>query len=113
MGLIASETFLSDGLRYVPASSAAMFANLLLRLRNLSPHVADDPFVRDVRVSHPIARNRRSELLIVGGWGLIGLKCWGTFWVVQRYAMPFDPWWIVAPTIAAAAVCTWIYWRRN
>jgi hypothetical protein len=51
--------------------------------------------------------------LLMGGWFLIGIKCWGTFWAVNRYNMPINAWWIVAPTIAAAAVCTWIYRRRN
>ena len=90
-----------------------MFANLLLRLRSLSPHVAENPFVRDVKVTRPVPRNRRSELLILLGWGLIALKCWGTFWMVGHYHMPFNAWWIVAPSIVSAAVCTWIYWRRN
>jgi hypothetical protein len=110
--LFLSQSFLSTEVDY-GALSSVMFANLLFRLRNLTPSVANDPFVQAVRVSQPIPRNRRSEVLLVAGWGLIGLKCWATFWLVERYTMPFDPWWIVAPTIAAAAICTWIYWRRN
>jgi hypothetical protein len=90
-----------------------MFANFLLRLRNLSPRAAEDPFVREIRIMRPVPRSRRSEMLLLVGWLLIALKTWGTFWIVQRYQMPFNPWWIVAPTLAAAAVCTWIYWRRN
>ena len=90
-----------------------MFANFLLRLRNISPHLADHPFVREVRVTRPIRRNRRSEVLLIVGWLLIALKCWATFWMVAHYRMPFNSWWIVAPTLGAAAICTWIYWRRN
>jgi len=90
-----------------------MFANLLFRLRNLSPRVAEDPFVREVTVTRPVPRSRRSELLLIIGWGLVGLKCWATFWAVKHYTMPVNAWWIVAPSLLAAAVCTWIYWRRN
>lgn len=90
-----------------------MFANLLLRLRNLPPRASEEAFVREVTVVRPIPRNRRSELLLVIGWFLIGIKCWVTFWAVDRYDMPINAWWIVAPTLVAAAVCTWIYRRRN
>ncbi len=90
-----------------------MFANLL-PFRN--PSDSDDherAFVKEVTVKRPVRRSRRSELLILVGWILIALKCWGTFWVVKHYQMPFNPWWIVLPTLAAAALCTWVYWRRN
>lgn len=90
-----------------------MFTNLLLRLRHLSPRAAEDPFVREVNVTRPVPRSRRSEWLLVIGWFLISLKCWATFWAVEHYAMPINAWWIVAPSLAAAAICTWIYWRRN
>mgnify|MGYP003651441771 FL=1 len=89
-----------------------MFANLLpfRRRPTPSPELA---FVRDVNVNRSVGRNSRSEFWIVLGWVLIGLKTWGTFWLVERYAMPFNAWWIVLPTYLCAAVCTWIYWRRN
>jgi hypothetical protein len=66
-----------------------------------------------VQARRHIGRNRRSERWIVLGWVLIGFKTWGTFWLVEHYDMPFNAWWIVLPTILAAAACTWIYWRRN
>ena len=90
-----------------------MFANFLPFRNRSSSASADAGFVRDLRVHQPVRRNRRSERWIVLGWALIGLKSWGTFWLVARYEMPFNPWWIVLPTIFAAAVCTWIYCRRN
>ena len=90
-----------------------MFANLLSAFKRPSPSESDGAFVQQVRVSRVVARSRRSEWLLVAGWILIALKCWATFWAVDHWAMPFNPWWIVAPTVLAAAACTWIYWRRN
>ncbi len=89
-----------------------MFANLL-PFRRRSSSQAEAGFVRDVKVRRPMGRSRRSEWWIVVGWVLIGFKTWGTFWLVEHYDMPFNPWWIVLPTYAAAVVCTWVYWRRN
>jgi len=89
-----------------------MFANLL-RFRRRPTPPNDAAFVRNVQVSRPTGRNSRSEFWIVLGWLLIGLKTWGTFWLVQRHDMPFNPWWIVLPTFVAAGACTWIYCRRN
>ena len=90
-----------------------MFANLLPFRRRDDGHSSDLAFVREVTVKRPVRRSRRSELLIGFGWALIGLKTWATFWVVGHYSMPFNPWWIVLPTFAAAALCTWVYLRRN
>lgn len=89
-----------------------MFANLLPFRRRTAPP-PDTAFVQDVQVRRPIRRNLWSEKLILVGWLLIGLKTWGTFWLVARYDMPFNPWWIVLPTFVTAGACTWIYWRRN
>jgi hypothetical protein len=90
-----------------------MFANLLPFRRRQTPR-HDTAFVRDVSVKRrPIGRNRRSERLLAVGWVLILLKCWGTIWAVDHYAMPINAWWIVFPTLVAAALCTWMYWRRN
>jgi len=90
-----------------------MFANLLQLLhRRLSPD-DDRAFVRDVHVRRRVPRNPRSEALLIGGWILIAFKSVAMFWLVDRYTMPFDAWWIVGPTLLAAAVCTWIYLRRG
>ncbi len=89
-----------------------MFANLLNHRRRSSAQ-SELAFVRNVVVKRPIRRSRRSEALLIGGWLLIGLKCWATFAIVAHYRMPFNPWWIVLPTLAAAAACTWVYLRRN
>lgn len=90
-----------------------MFANLLQLLNRQLTSNGDDAFVREVRVHHRVSRNRRSEQLLLWGWILIGVKSVAMFWLVDRYAMPFNAWWIVAPTLIAAAVCTWVYLKRN
>jgi len=89
-----------------------MFANLLSSRRSTGLNSGTE-FVQAVQVNRRIGRNLWSEKLIVIGWFLIGLKTWGTFWLVENYAMPFNPWWIVLPTYFTAAICTWVYWRRN
>ncbi len=89
-----------------------MFANLLPFRRRPSP-ASDRLFVQEVKVSRPLPRSRRSEVLIVVGWFLIALKTGLTFWLVERYQMPFNAWWIVLPTYVCAGLCTWVYWRRN
>jgi hypothetical protein len=90
-----------------------MFANLFQFFHRRSASDYDRAFVAEVRLHRRIPRNRRSERLIVLGWLLVAFKSWAMFWLVERYAMPFDPWWIVGPTVLAAAVCTWIYVRRE
>ncbi len=90
-----------------------MFANFLPFLRRRPPPMSEAAFVQEVKIHRPVGRSTKSEFWILLGWILIGLKTWGTFWLVERYEMPFNPWWIVLPTIFAAAVCTGIYWRRN
>jgi hypothetical protein len=27
--------------------------------------------------------------------------------------VPFNPWWLIGPTVAFASLCTWLYWRRD
>lgn len=92
-----------------------MFANLLQLLgrRPRAGHY-DLAFVAAVEVAAPReSRSRRSEWLLVICWLLIGLKSWGVWWLVEAYRMPFDAWWIIAPTLGAGAVCTGLYlWRR-
>ena len=90
-----------------------MFANLLPFLRRRSDISSEGAFVQEVKIHRPVGRSKRSEFWIVLGWFLIGLKTWGTFWLVENYQMPFNSWWIVLPTLFAATVCTWIYLRRN
>lgn len=92
-----------------------MFANLL-QLITRRPRTGDYnlAFVSEVQVAAPPEpRSRRSERLLVVCWALIGLKSWGVWWLIEVYRIPFSPWWIIAPTLGAAAVCTGLYlWRR-
>jgi hypothetical protein len=60
-------------------------------------------------------RNRRRvEALIYICWGLIVLKTFAVIWAVHHYAMPFNPMWVVAPTVTFAFVATAAYyWMRD
>ncbi len=91
-----------------------MLANLLHFLnRRRAAEDYNHAFIKGVEVLRPqSARSRRSEAVLLAGWVLIAVKCWGVWWLIARYRMPVDPWWIIAPTVAAAAVCTWLYLRR-
>ncbi|MCC5023998.1 MAG: hypothetical protein J6386_14965 [Candidatus Synoicihabitans palmerolidicus] len=90
-----------------------MFANFLPFRRSDRAREHDLAFVREVTVKRPVRRSRRSEGLLIIGWALIAGKTWGTFELVEKYGMPFNPWWIVLPTLAATLLCTWVYLRRN
>ena len=96
--------------------STAVFANFFSLFTCSS--AAEDyrrAFVAEVRPVVPrVRRSRRSERVLVVGWALVALKCWGVWQLVQVYhdRIPFDAWWINAPTLAAAALVTWVYLRR-
>ncbi len=71
-------------------------------------------FVREVQVEHPREpRSRRSELVLGLGWVLIVVKCLGLHWLCRAYAVPVNPWWVIAPTLLFAGVCTGLYLRRH
>lgn len=91
-----------------------MLANLLHFFhRRRAAEEYDNAFVRSVEVRPPRGpRNRKSERVLVAGWILIALKCVAVAWSIRAYAIPVNPWWIIAPTLLAAGVCTWIYIRR-
>lgn len=90
-----------------------MFANLLRLISRQPPAAYNHAFVEEVRVRQPRVRRRRTEAWLVLGGGLMAVKCWATFWLIQRYQIPLNGWWIAAPSLAAAAVCCWIYLRRD
>lgn len=59
-------------------------------------------------------RRRRVENLILFCWGLIVLKCFVVVWLVNHFAMPFDPMWVILPTVSAAFIATSLYfWLRD
>jgi hypothetical protein len=60
------------------------------------------------RVRHPVV-----ERIIWICWILIAIKCPIVLWAVPHYHIPFSPWWVIAPTVAGAAVCTAVYYGRR
>lgn len=92
-----------------------MFADLL-QLFTRREAKADDyehAFVKDVAVTAREPRSVRSEKLLVFGWVLIAAKCVLTWWAVDAYKVPVNEWWIIAPTVFMAMVCTVLYLRRR
>lgn len=55
-------------------------------------------------------RHERTEHFICFCWGLIALKSLLVVWAVQRYHIPFNPLWVVVPTVIFAAVATAAYY---
>ncbi len=82
--------------------------------RRPDPAETDRAFVRGVTVEHPREpRSLRSERILAIGWVLILVKCIAMHWAIRAYAVPINAWWLIGPTLAFAALCTWIYWRRD
>ena len=42
-------------------------------------------------------------------WVLIAIKCVVVWWAVERWHMPFHPMWVIAPTLAFAALATFLW----
>lgn len=70
-------------------------------------------FVRHVAVKRRIGRNPLVERLILAGWLLIVLKCFAVIWIIDRWAVPFHPYWLIVPTILFAGLCTAVYYWRD
>lgn len=94
---------------------APMFAPLTRFFnRRPDPRETDRVFVRGVKIEHPREpRSRRAERVLVAGWVLVLAKCVLLHWTIRAYAVPIHPWWLIGPTLAFAALCTWVYWRRD
>ena len=88
-----------------------MFANLLRLISRRVPPSYDTGFVREIRVKESKIRHPRLERLLWICWGLIAIKCVVVFWAVRHYAIPFSPYWVVAPTITFALLATALYYR--
>lgn len=88
-----------------------MFANLLQLITRRSPS-ADygREFVKEVNIRERPRRNRKVERLFIICWLLIAVKCVVVFWACAHYRVPFSAWWVVAPTVLFAAVCTGLYY---
>jgi len=78
--------------------------------RFLSLHVEEG-----LTAEEKLARHRwRVEKLIFLCWGLIVLKSVFVVWAVGHYAIPFNPLWVIAPTVAFALLATSLYfWLRD
>ncbi len=71
---------------------------------------------RSFGASRSTPRRRRTRLadrLLLIGCALILAKCAGTFWLIDYYDVPFNGWWIAAPSLAAALACSCIYLYRR
>jgi hypothetical protein len=79
-----------------------------------APHPTLAPLDHDTHppLSDPAAdrRRRRIENLIGLCWGLITLKALFVVWLVNHYAMPFNPLWVIGPTVAMALIATTLYY---
>jgi hypothetical protein len=90
-----------------------MFANLFHFPRRPSPDY-ERGFVQEVRIAPAVRpRNRRIERLFILCWILIAIKSVVVIWAVHRYRIPFNPLWVIAPTVAFAALATFVYWKRD
>jgi hypothetical protein len=58
-------------------------------------------------------RSRRVELVLAIGWVLVLIKSVVVHWACEHYGVPFNAWWLIGPTLVFAALCTWLYWRRD
>ena len=73
------------------------------------PAENDPSFVQGIRPSRTPRGNPRVARLIAIGWVLIAIKSVVVWWACSHYALPFHPLWIIAPTVAFAALCTGVY----
>jgi hypothetical protein len=90
-----------------------MFADLIRLINRRPPGDYERGFVREVRVRHRTPRNRRVERLIALCWVLILMKSVAVVWLFDRYRVPVNPLWVIAPTVVFAALCTAVYMLRD
>jgi hypothetical protein len=92
---------------------AEMFANLLQLISRKPPQTYEGAFVEEVTVTRKTPRSRRVEQLLIIGWVLIAMKSVLVVWAIHRWHVPFNPLWVIAPTVMFAALCTAVYlWRE-
>ena len=70
-------------------------------------------FITEVTMTGQVARNPAVERLILAGWLLIVVKCFAVIWIINHWAVPVHPYWIIVPTILMAALGTAVYLRRD
>lgn len=88
-----------------------MLSNFLQLLMRRPPAGSDLGFVQEVRVTKRSQRSPRMERLILAGWLLILVKSGLIVWAVEKYRVPINPLWVVAPTVLFALLCTLVYFR--
>lgn len=89
-----------------------MFSNFLQLISRRMPPDYERGFVEEVRIRH-VRRNRRIERLFVICWIVIAVKCAVVVWACRHYHIPFNPLWVIVPTIVFAALATAIYFWRD
>jgi hypothetical protein len=90
-----------------------MFADLVRLIHRRAPVDYERSFVRKVTVSDRAPRNRRVERFIAICWVLIVVKSFAVLWLFDRYHVPVNPLWVIAPTVVFAALCTAVYLLRD
>ena len=95
-----------------------MFANLLQLITRRAPPTPlggtyDLAFVKEVSVREKTTPNPRVARLILACWVLIAGKCWLVTWLIKKYQVPFDPLWVIVPTLLFALLCTVVYFWRD
>jgi hypothetical protein len=90
-----------------------MFANLLHVITGRPPPGYEHSFINEVRPAERSPRNLRVERLILAGWLLIVAKSFLVIWAVGKYHLSFNADWIIVPTVIAAGLCTFVYFRRD
>jgi hypothetical protein len=90
-----------------------MFPDFVRLINRRHPADYERDFVRDVRVHDKAPRNRRVERLIVICWAIILLKSFAVVWLFDRYHVPVNPLWVIAPTVIFASLCTVVYLLRD
>jgi hypothetical protein len=73
------------------------------------PMEREADFVKAIRPMQRSKGNPRVTRLIAAGWGLIAVKSVIVWWACAHYALPFHPLWVIAPTVAFAALGTGVY----
>ena len=90
-----------------------MFADLVKLINRRPPTDYEQGFVRSVTVTSKSPRNRRLERLFAICWVVIVIKSFAVIWLFDRYHVPVNPLWVIAPTVIFAALCTAVYLLRD
>lgn len=90
-----------------------MFADLVRLINRRPPADYERGFVHSVKVSSKSPRNPRIERLFAICWVLIVIKSFAVIWLFDRYHVPVNALWVIAPTVIFAALCTAVYLLRD